>query len=342
MVKGIKYTSMILSAVLFCGFVLAGCTNSSLKEKSAERTALIMDTVVTVTLYGENAQQGVQAAIQKAEELEKILSAQQEDSELSYLNRTAYNNDVVVSNVLFTVAKRSLQYSKETNGALDCTIGRLIQIWGIGTENEKLPNREEIVSLLLNKGYEQVRLNEETRTIRFLNNNIQMDFGATAKGYAANEIKKMLEQEYGITCGILNFGGNIMTIGARYDGQFWNIGITDPLDTTNVLTTIRQKNSSMVTSGNYERFFIKDGERYHHILDTETGYPAQNGLISVTILSEDSMQADALSTAAFVMGLDTAMSYIESLESVEAVFVTDEGSVVKTSGIKENTFEVVP
>lgn len=186
-----------------------------------------------------------------------------------------------------------------------------------------------------------MQLDEEKRTIRFLNPNIQLDFGATAKGFAADEIKNMLVEEYGITCGIINLGGNIITIGAKYDGQPWGIGITDPNDTTRAVSTEYLTNATAVTSGNYERYFIEDGVRYHHILDPKTGYSANNGLISTTIITENSMLADALSTATYVMGLEKAYAYIESLDDVEAIFITDDGTVVKTSGITDDTFEGV-
>lgn len=284
---------------------------------------------------------GVNAAFQKAKDLEKILSSQDEKSELYQVNQSAYDHEVEVSDTLFTVAQRSLQYCKETDGALDCTIGKINDLWAFGTGNARLPDEEEITSLLVDKGYEQVELNEEKHTIRFLNPNIQLDFGATAKGFAADEIKNMLVEEYGITCGILNLGGNIITIGAKYDGQPWGIGITDPNDTTRAVSTEYLTNATAVTSGNYERYFIEDGVRYHHILDPKTGYSANNGLISTTIITENSMLADALSTATYVMGLEKAYAYIESLDDVEAIFITDDGTVVKTSGITDDTFEGV-
>ena len=338
MSKRIPYIGAFLMLAVICSVLLTGCSKS-LQSQSASRTELVMSTVVTITLYGEQAQEGVNAAFQKAKDLEKILSSQNEKSELHQVNQSAYDHEVEVSDTLFTVAQRSLQYCKETDGALDCTIGKINDLWAFGTGNAKLPDEEEITPLLVDKGYEQVQLDEEKRTIRFLNPNIQLDFGATAKGFAADEIKNMLVEEYGITCGIINLGGNIITIGAKYDGQPWGIGITDPNDTTRAVSTEYLTNATAVTSGNYERYFIEDGVRYHHILDPKTGYSANNGLISTTIITENSMLADALSTA--TMGLEKAYAYIESLDDVEAIFITDDGTVVKTSGITDDTFEGV-
>lgn len=340
MSKRIPYIGAFLTLAVVCSVLLTGCSKS-LQSQSASRTELVMSTVVTITLYGEQAQEGVNAAFQKAKDLEKILSSQDEKSELYQVNQSAYDHEVEVSDTLFTVAQRSLQYCKETDGALDCTIGKINDLWAFGTGNARLPDEEEITSLLVDKGYEQVELNEEKHTIRFLNPNIQLDFGATAKGFAADEIKNMLVEEYGITCGIINLGGNIITIGAKYDGQPWGIGITDPNDTTRAVSTEYLTNATAVTSGNYERYFIEDGVRYHHILDPKTGYSANNGLISTTIITENSMLADALSTATYVMGLKKAYANIESLDDVEAIFITDDGTVVKTSGITDDTFEGV-
>lgn len=340
MLKRIPYIGAFLTLAAMCSFLFTGCSKS-LQSQSASRTELVMSTVVTVTLYGEQAQEGVNAAFQKAKDLEKILSSQNEKSELYQVNQSAYDREVEVSDTLFTVAQRSLQYCKETDGALDCTIGKINDLWAFGTGNARLPSKEEITPLLVDKGYEQVQLDEEKHTVRFLNPNIQLDFGATAKGFAADEIKHMLVEEYGITCGIINLGGNIITIGTKYDEQPWGIGITDPEDTTRAVSTEYLTNATAVTSGNYERYFIQDGVRYHHILDPKTGYSANNGLISTTIITENSMLADALSTATYVMGLEKAYIYIESLDDVEAIFITDDGTVVKTSGITDDTFEGV-
>ena len=238
MSKRIPYIGAFLMLAVICSVLLTGCSKS-LQSQSASRTELVMSTVVTITLYGEQAQEGVNAAFQKAKDLEKILSSQNEKSELHQVNQSAYDHEVEVSDALFTVAQRSLQYCKETDGALDCTIGKINDLWAFGTGNAKLPDEEEITPLLVDKGYEQVQLDEEKRTIRFLNPNIQLDFGATAKGFAADEIKNMLVEEYGITCGIINLGGNIITIGAKYDGQPWGIGITDPNDTTRAVSISR-------------------------------------------------------------------------------------------------------
>ena len=184
-----------------------------------------------------------------------------------------------------------------------------------------------------------MELDAENRTVRFLNPQIQLDFGATAKGFAADEIKKILTQQYGVTCGVINLGGNIVTIGEKYNGQPWGIGITDPNNTAHAVLTTYLVNATAVTSGNYERYFIENGIRYHHILDPKTGYSANSGLQSVTVFAENSMQADALSTACFVMGLEKAQTYIESQQQVQAVFITDSGEILKTAGIKNNIFE---
>ncbi len=338
MAKRMGYIGAFLALAAVCSLWFTGC-GRSLQSQSASRTELVMSTVATVTLYGERAQEGVDAAFEKAKELEMILSAQNEESELYQVNQTAYERETEVSETLFTVTRRSLQYCRETDGALDCTLGKINALWAFGTENARLPAQEEITPLLVDRGYEQVQLNEETRTIRFLNPNIQLDFGATAKGFAADEMKRVLTEEYGITCGIINLGGNIITIGAKYDGQPWGIGVTDPDDHTRVVSTEYITNATAVTSGNYERYFIQDGVRYHHILDPKTGYSANNGLISTTVLAENSMLADALSTATYVMGLDKAVAYIEAMENVEAIFITEDRTVVKTAGLADDTFE---
>ncbi len=336
--KMLQRTKLAASVMLVAGILLfVGC-GQNLKDQSATQTKLVMSTVMTVTLYGENAQAGISAAFAKAQELEQILSAQNENSELYQLNRTAYQQAVSVSQTLFTVVQQSLQYCRKTNGALDCTIGAINALWGFGTNSARVPAQEEIAPLLTERGYEQVELNEEMRTIRFLNPNISLDFGSTAKGYAADVIKTMLEEDYQITCGLINLGGNIFTIGRKYDGKPWEIGIANPQAPSQAITSVGLINATAVTSGNYERYFDRDGVRYHHILNPQTGYPVENGLASVTIFSHNSMQADALSTACYVMGVQQAMAYIEAQPEVEAIFIAQDGMITQTSGIINRTF----
>ena len=164
---------------------------------------------------------------------------------------------------------------------------------------------------------------------------MQVDLGSIAKGYVTDEIAEYCRSR-GVTCGILNFGGNVVVIGNRPDGEPWNVGIQDPKEPTGQpLITLPTTDGAVVTSGVYERGFTLDGVRYHHILDPKTGWPVQNGLASVTLLTKDSLTADAYDTACFVMGLEKGMALVESLPGVEAVFIDTEDNIYYSSGLQK-------
>ncbi len=309
---------------------LAACSKP--KQQKYEKIEEILGTVITGKVYGKNAEEGLEAAFARAREIEHIMSAKEENSELSQLNKEAYQKEVSVSEELFLVIKKAIYYAKLADGNFDPTIGKLIDLWGIGTEHENVPKEKEIAPLTGLKDYEQVILDEEKRTVRFLTDTVQLDLGGIAKGYVADEMKEILTNTYGIESGTLSLGGNVMTIGNKTEGEQWVVGIADPLNPSSIIGTVQVTDKTVVTSGNYERYFIKNNVRYHHILNPETGYPANEGIISSTIITDCSMDADALSTAAYVMGAEDAIALIEKMEGIEAILVKEDGSIVSTDG----------
>ncbi len=324
-------------ALLFLCVFSSGCT----PMRSAARTDLLLGTIIDITIYGRTSQEtldaAADAAMARAKELEQIFSATLEDSELSYVNQNAANAPVTVSRDMYTVLERSLYFAHLSDGAFDPTLGRLIKLWGIGTKNAAVPSEDEIQPLIGQKNYEHVVLNETAQTVSFTTDNFELDLGAIAKGYAADEMKKLLTDDYNITCGLLNLGGNVITIGERYDGGPWSIGIADlqaPQDTANPALILEITDETIVTSGNYQRCFTApDGTLYHHILDGNTGFPADTGLASVSILTDCSMDADALSTAAFVLGEQKARALLSRLDGIDAVFIDTQGQITTTAGI---------
>ena len=307
------------------------------KVNTANRTEEVLGTIITGTIYGtQNEDQlmtALDAAFDRATELEAIFSAKLPDSELTIVNESAFSAPVKISKELYTVLESSLYYATLTGGAFDPTLGNLIGLWGIGTENAAVPDSESLEAYINQRNYENVVLDKNEQTVFFTSDDFSLDLGAIAKGYVADEMKRILEENYDITSALLNLGGNVITIGSKTDGSPWNIGIANPDEPTSSITTISITNQTVVTSGNYERYFEEDGIRYHHILDAATGYPADNGLISSTIITDSSIDADALSTATFVMGLDASMELIEALDNVEAIFITDEGKILSTEGL---------
>ena len=327
----IKKTEILYSfiSLLLC-FSISGCSN----QVEQERTEEILGTIVSGKVVTSQGAEPLEKAFERAKELELVFSANDKNSELSKVNETAWKEPVEVSEELFYVVKKGLEYGEKTNGALDITIGKLIDLWGIGTDHAKVPKKKEILPYAGMEGYKKVRLNEEKQTIQFLDSKIQLNLGAIAKGYIADEMKQVLIEEYSIEYGMLSLGGNIVVIGEKKNGDKWKVGIANPLQPQEVAAILELDDMSLVTSGNYERYFEENGVRYHHILDPKTGYPAENGWISTSILSKESIDGDALSTATYILG-EEAVDVIEGMENCEAVFIKEDGEQVCTGGVSE-------
>ena len=325
--------------------ILVACTaffsNRNQQMREANVSDVALGTLVNVRLYGQIPQgalnSAANAALGRARELEDIFSVYSEDSEITYVNQNAAAGPVHVSDDFYAVLERSLHFAQLTDGAFDPTLGRLIQLWGIGTENARVPSESEISPFVGKKNYEHVILDEEEHTVYFENSDFSLDLGGIVKGYAADEIKKLLMEEYDIASGLINLGGNIMTIGSRPDGQPWTLGIADPQnpqDSSQTVASMAVTDKTFVTSGDYQRYFEdENGNRYHHILDGSTGYPADTHLSSVTIIGNTSMDADALSTACFVLGEEKGMALLESLDGFDGVFIGSDGHLSATEGV---------
>jgi thiamine biosynthesis lipoprotein len=293
-----------------------------------------MGTIVQLKVYGENAEKATEKALKRVGEIESKMSVNIETSEISKINAKAGISEQKLSEDTYSVLEKAVEYSKLTKGAFDPTIEPIVKLWGIGTDTERVPSKEEINDKLKLVDYKDIIFNEKNSTVMLKRTGQAVDLGAIAKGYTADEIKKILLDNK-ITSAIINLGGNVYAMGKKLDGTNWNIGIQNPItDRGEYLGTVSISDKSVVTSGNYERFFIVDGKRYHHIFDTKNGYPSENGIISSTIISDTSIDGDALSTSTYVMGLEKAFALIESMDGVDAIFVTSDKKVHVTAGLK--------
>jgi len=293
-----------------------------------------MGTIIQLKVYGKNAEKATEESIKRISNIENKMSVNIGASELSKLNAKAGVSGEKLSADTYSVIEKSVQYSKLTGGALDTTIEPIVKLWGIGTDKERLPSKKEIDEKLKLVDYKDIIFDKKNSTIKLRRTNQAIDLGAIAKGYTADEIKKVLLDNK-ISSAIINLGGNVYAVGKKLDGTNWNIGIQNPLSTRGeYLGTISVADKSIVTSGNYERFFIKDGVRYHHIFDSKTGYPAEKGLISTTIISDKSIDGDALSTSTYILGLDKGLKLVESIKGVEAIFITKDKKIYTTPGLK--------
>lgn len=329
--------------LLFSLIFLFGCNTTQSTINNDTMTKEALDTVITLTLYSSQLSEDELIEINdklfnEINRLELIFSATDTNSELYKVNLDAFNEPVKVSKELFNILSLSLEYCKSTEGLFDITLGNLIDTWNIDSPSPKVPDDAQINDYIGRNNWKNVILNEENMTVYFNNSQIKLNLGAVAKGYIAQKIKSMAKDDFSITSAIFNFGGNITTIGKKYNDSFWNVGITDPKDKENIISSVSIDDKSVVTSGNYERYFIYNGIRYHHILDPFTGYPSKNGIISSTIIGPDSGICDILSTACYIAGQKKALEIIEDLPDYECVLIDEDLNIYKSSGLNQNNF----
>lgn len=326
--------------LLLTAIIVLGC-DSGPPERMRE-TEFLLGTVVTITIQQDDIPRDVfEATFRRTQEIQDLMSSNEEDyaqTEILDVNRAAGDDPVSVSPDTLRVVREGVRFGDLTDGAFDITIAPLIRLWGIGTEHARVPSPEEVKRVLEYVDYTRVHVDE---TVFLPSAEMEIDVGGIAKGYAADEAAALL-RDAGVRNAILDFGGDIVTIGSRPDGSAWRIGIQHPSGQRDrFLGILASSDESVVSSGAYERFFVEDGIRYHHIFDPDTGYPSDSGLSSVTVVGPDAMQTDALSTAIFVLGFDNGLELMRSFPGYDAIIATEDMKLVVTAGIADR-FEVRP
>jgi len=254
-------------------------------------------------------------------------------SDVARVNAAAGIAPVQVHEDVFKVIERALFFAEISGGAFDPSVGPLVSLWGIGGENPRVPSQAEIDEVLPLINWRDIELDYQTQSVFLKRRGMALDLGAIAKGYAADEAAAIIKNAR-IKRAIIDLGGNIFTCGEKKDKSPWRVGIQNPNEKRGIYIGIVQvTEQSVVTSGVYERFFEEGGNRFHHIFLPSSGYPVKNGVLSVTIIANNSIDADALSTAVFVLGYEKGMALIESLSGAEAVFIFEDLSVRKTPGV---------
>lgn len=300
-----------------------------------EDTQELMGTVIMVRAYGAHGKEGVEAAFARAKELEQVFSNTIADSEVNQVNqaaKAAVGTEVPISADMAHVLETALEYGEKSGGMLDCTIGDLIDLWGIGTDHAAIPADGKIQALLRPDGWKDVSYHAESGSLTFASDAVTLNFGAVAKGYISDAMKTALE-ETGVTSALMSLGGNVMTLGVKPDGSSWTVAITDPFSPDSLIASLHVTDQAVVTSGNYEKYFEENGKRYHHILDPYTGAPSESDVVSTTIIADNGIDCDALSTATYLLGSDAGMQLINSLDGIEAVFVKATGELVTSDGM---------
>lgn len=297
------------------------------------KTDFAMDTVISETLYttGEDITGELVQTLKDIED--NLISWTKENSQIYQLNKNA-GKTMAVSDETAGYLKQVLDLAEASDGAMDPTMGQIIRLWDIDGENPHIPDEKELTSLLENVGYQKITLDGNQVTMP---EGVTLDLGAAGKGIGCDAVKNVLEENQEISGAVLNLGGSsVMTYGTKPDGSSWQVAVTDPRDTEGDYLGVVALNGTefLSTSGDYEKYFIEDGVRYHHILDPSTGYPARSGLTSVTVVCRDGLDADGLSTACFVLGREKAQKLLESYDA-DGLFVDDSGHVWLTEGMKE-------
>ncbi len=296
------------------------------------KTFFALGTINYIKIFDSEKGAAVEQAIKRVAEIENRMSAFKAESDISILSRNSGQGFRNVHPDTFQLIRKAVEFSDLSNGAFDITIRPLVELWGINKKANFIPSDFEIQKALALVDYHDIQLDSETLGARLKRPGQSLDLGGIAKGFAADEVKQILLNS-GIRSGLINLGGNVVTIGKRADGLPWQIGIQNPLAPTGrYLGVLSTENKTVVTSGSNERFFIKDGVRYHHILDPRTGKPAQNSLLSVTAICTRSTDADALTTVLFVLGPEKSAPLLSKVKA-EAIFVAKDLTVTVTNGL---------
>ena len=313
-----------LLALVLAFLLLTGCAG---RPDWHETEFFAMDTVMKLRLYGtEEPAEVFGTVIRSISALENVLSVTKEESSVARLNR---GEAVTPSDDLQSLLEQSIALSERTDGCLDPTIYPLVKLWGFTTGENRVPEESEVQNALITIGSQYISFENDMISLK---NGAQLDFGAVAKGYAAEVCAEMI-REAGCS-GILTLGGNIQTVGNKPDGSDWRVGITDPEQPDESIAALSLQGShAVVTSGGYQRYFEENGVRYSHIIDPATGYPAQSSLSSVTIVAQSGFLADGLSTALYVMGLEAATEFWRDSDDFEMVLITQEGEIYVSEGL---------
>ncbi|MGN0350489.1 MAG: FAD:protein FMN transferase [Roseburia sp.] len=324
---------LILQLILF---FFSGCSFSSTNQ-TISKSGFYFNTVIQITLYNDSYESLLEDCFSLADTYEGYFSNTISDSDISKIN-DANGEFVEVHDETIALLEKGIYYGDLSEGNFDITIGKLSDLWNFSTyalldevPASAVPTEAEIKEALKTVDYQGVVI--DGNQVALKNPNAKIDLGGIAKGYIADQMKLYLE-DHGVTSGMINLGGNVLTLGKKSDGSSYTIGIQKPFSQDGeVIASVEVTNQTVVSSGVYERYYEVGENFYHHILDPKTGYPYDNGLLSVSIICENSVDGDGLSTTCFSLGLEDGMALIESLDDVEAIFITDDYELHVSSGI---------
>jgi thiamine biosynthesis lipoprotein len=322
-------SSRRFSHIVSFAIILAACS----PKAEPYRVEFALNTVCTIMLYDQARAEVYEDIFNRISEIESLMSAFLPGSDLVRINQAAGYAPVFVHEDVFKVIERALHFAEISGGAFDPSVGPLVSLWGIGGDNPRVPSQEEIDAVLPLINWRDIELDRELYSVFLKQPGMALDLGSIAKGFAADEAAAIV-REVSLQRALIDLGGNIVTHGVKLDRTPWNIGLQNPLGNRgSLIGHVSGWDKTVVTSGLYERYFIHDDVLYHHIFSPFDGFPARNGLMAVTVVTAISMDADALSTAAFVLGYEMGRALIDSLIDVEAIFVFEDQSIRITDGV---------
>ena len=320
--------------LIFSLAILGGCSKDNKATEPLSRSEVLMGTVVTVSLYDSNDEAILDKVFNKVKDLESILSINENGTLVDEINEEAGIKPVKVDDDTYNIVKKGIEYSNLSNGLFDISVGPIVKLWNIGLPEARVPSQEEIDEKLPLIEYSDIEIDDTNKTIFLKRKGMMIDLGGIAKGYTADVISNILTEE-GVKSAIINLGGNVFAHGSKVNGDDWKIGIQNPFtERGGIIGTITTSNKSVVTSGIYERYIEQDGVKYHHILSPFTGYPYDNEIAGITIVSDKSVDGDALSTSVFAMGVEKGMEFVNTLDGIDAIFITKDYKVYITDGLK--------
>ena len=313
----------LAAAITSIAILLSGCSGLP-RERDQIYTDTLFDTVIRIEILDSVDDDVLKGCEEICKKYDAMFSNKIEDSEISRIN-AAGGNPVEVSGETVKLIKKALYYSDFSNGLFDITIAPVSKLWDFHSETPAPPPADVLNEAASHVDYKNIIVKDNT--IQLKDPHASIDVGGIAKGYIADRLKEYLKEQ-DVRHAIINLGGNVLAMGSRLDGSDYNIGIQKPFDDAGEpITSVRISNKSVVTSGTYQRYFKADGKLYHHILDPNTGLPCENSLNSVTVITDSSLTADALSTTCFLLGLDKSMQLIDQLDNVDAVFITKDNKI---------------
>lgn len=334
-------TSLIFTITLMSTFFFTGCGSNTSEIKTkvepVSKTEVLLGTPCTLKIYDKPEDKIFQQAFNRIRDIESKMSINRDSSEVIDINNAAGVKPVKVSEDTFYTIKKGLEYSEASQGNYDISIGPLVKSWGVGSDKARVPSKDEIDAAKALINYKDVILNEKDMTVMLARNNMILDLGGIAKGYAADEVAEVLK-ENGVKHAIINLGGNVLVIGKNTNGNLWRIGVQNPFSENrgDIIGAVEVEDKTVTTAGIYERYFELDGVKYHHILNPFTGYPADNEIAGITIIVNKSIDGDGIDTGILLMGLKDGLEYVNSHKELEAVFVTKNKEVYISNGLKGN------